>query len=134
MDQPARRDTQGRPARSSGRCSPDRGFGEQSARERRERINRLAALPAHLRLSQHHAERGCTSGRLTLNQPRRQLALLPEDSPSLAQRLPEFIERVPAATTRAPRWRKPAPLQPPFPKRRAYSVDRIIDEAFWPEG
>lgn len=103
-----------------------------SARERRELINRLAVLLTHLLKWQYQPERRCTSWRLTINEQRRQLALLLEDSPSLARRMPEFTERAYRNAARAA-LEQTGFLQSPFPAQCPYGTDAIMDEAVWPE-
>ena len=103
-----------------------------SARERRELINRLAVVLAHLLKWQYQPERRCTSWRLTINEQRRQLALLLEDSPSLAQRLPQFRDRAYRNGTRAA-LEETGFLKSPFPEQCAYGVEQIMDEGYWPE-
>jgi hypothetical protein len=102
-----------------------------SARERRELINRLAVLLAHLLKWQFQPERRCTSWRLTINEQRRQLALLLEDSPSLEQRLPEFLERAYRNGARAA-LEQTGFLKSPFPESCAYGIEQILDEDFMP--
>jgi hypothetical protein len=102
-----------------------------SARERRELINRLAVLLAHLLKWQFQPERRCTSWRLTINEQRRQLALLLEDSPSLAQRLPEFLERAYRNATRTA-LEETGFLKSPFPDSCAYGIEQVLDEDFLP--
>jgi len=103
-----------------------------SARERRELINRLAVLLAHLLKWQYQPERRCTSWRLTMNEQRRQLALILEDSPSLEKRLPEFLPRSYQNATSAA-LEETGFLKSPFPAKCAYSIDEIMDENYWPE-
>ncbi len=102
-----------------------------SARERRELINRLALLLAHLLKWQYQPERRCTSWRLTINEQRRQLALLLEDNPSLAKRLPEFLSRSYQYATRAA-LDETGFLKSPFPADCVYSIAEIMDEDYWP--
>ncbi len=102
-----------------------------SARERRELINRLAVLLAHLLKWQFQPERRCTGWRLTINEQRRQLVLLLEDSPSLARRLPEFLERAYRNGSRAA-LEETGFLKSPFPESCAYGVEQILDEDFMP--
>jgi hypothetical protein len=103
-----------------------------SARERRELINRLAVLLAHLLKWQFQPERRCTGWRLTINEQRRQLALLLEDSPSLARRLPEFLERAYRNGSHAA-LEETGFLKSPFPETCAYGIEQLLDEGFWPE-
>ena len=102
-----------------------------SARERRELINRLAVLLAHLLKWQYQPERRCTSWRLTINEQRRQLALLLDDNPSLATRIAEFIVRSYQNATRAA-LDETGFLKSPFPVSCPYSMEEIMDECFWP--
>jgi len=103
-----------------------------SARERRELINRLAVLLAHLLKWQYQPERRCTSWRLTINEQRRQLALLLEDSPSLAQRLPEFLPRAYDHAGRAA-LEATGFFKSPFPVHCPYRMADIMDEEYWPD-
>jgi hypothetical protein len=102
-----------------------------SARERRELINRLAVLLAHLLKWEYQPERRSTSWRLTINEQRRQLALLLEDSPSLRQRLPELLVRGYRNASRAA-MDETGFLKSPFPEHCAYSITEILDEDYWP--
>lgn len=102
-----------------------------SARERRELINRLSVLLAHLLKWQYQPERRCTSWRATINEQRRQLALLLEDSPSLARRLPEFLERAYRNAARAA-LDETGFLESPFPGSCAYGIEQILSEDFMP--
>ena len=102
-----------------------------SARERRELINRLAVLLAHLLKWEYQPDRRCTSWRLTINEQRRQLALLLDDSPSLAQRLPEFLPRGYQHASRAA-LEDTGFLKSPFPAQCPYQIADIMDEDYWP--
>ncbi|MBK1617963.1 hypothetical protein CKO42_05740 [Lamprobacter modestohalophilus] len=104
-----------------------------SARERRELINRLAVLLAHLLKWEYQPERRSISWRLTINEQRRQLALLLEDSPSLRQRLPELLVRSYRHATRAA-MEETGFLTSPFPEHCAYSISEILNEDYWPAG
>ncbi len=103
-----------------------------SARERRELINRLSVLLAHLLKWQYQPDRRCTSWRLTINEQRRQLALLLDDNPSLAKRISEFLPRSYQNATRAA-LDETGFLKSPFPMECAYAMTEIMDEGFWPE-
>lgn len=102
-----------------------------SARERRELINRLALLLAHLLKWEYQPDRRCTSWRLTINEQRRQLALLLDDSPSLAQRLPEFLPRSYEHASRAA-LEETGFIKSPFPVPCPYGIAQIMDERYWP--
>jgi len=101
------------------------------ARDRRELINRLAVLLAHLLKWAYQPERRCTSWRLTINEQRRQLALILEDSPSLNARMPEFLIRAYRNGQRAA-LDETGFLQSPFPAECPYTLEQILDEQFWP--
>jgi hypothetical protein len=104
-----------------------------SARERRELINRLAVLLAHLLKWQFQPERRCTIWRLTINEQRRQLALLLEDSPSLERRLPELLERAYRNAAQAA-LEETGFITSPFPESCAHAIEQILDEDFMPAG
>ncbi|MDD5037364.1 MAG: DUF29 domain-containing protein [Methylococcaceae bacterium] len=104
-----------------------------SARERRELINRLALLLAHLLKWQYQPERRCTRWRLTINEQRRQLALILEDSPSLTRRLSEFLPRSYQNASRAA-MEETGFLESPFPANCGYDIAEILDENYWPDG
>jgi hypothetical protein len=101
------------------------------ARDRRELINRLAVLIAHLLKWQFQPERRSTSWRLTINEQRRQLALIMEDSPSLRVRLPEFLSRAYTHGMRAAVDETGLPTFP-FPAECPWDLSRLFDETFWP--
>lgn len=101
------------------------------ARERRELISRLAVLLAHLLKWRYQPERRSVSWRLTINEQRRQLALLLEDSPSLAIKLDDFLPRAYQHAARAA-LEQTGLLQSPFPPTCPYAAEQILDEAFWP--
>ena len=101
------------------------------ARDRREVINRLAVLLAHLLKWEYQPERRCASWRLTINEQRRQLALILEDSPSLNVRMPEFLARAYRNGQRAA-LDETGFLQSPFPADCPYDLNQILDEQFWP--
>lgn len=101
------------------------------ARERRELINRLALLLVHLLKWQYQPEHQCVSWRLTINEQRRQLALILEDSPSLNARMPEFLARAYQNGVRAA-LDETGFLKSPFPENCPYSLGQILDENYWP--
>ena len=102
------------------------------ARDRRELINRLAVLIAHLLTWQYQPERRSTSWRLTINEQRRQVALILEDSPSLRGRLPEFLARAYAHGTRAA-MDETGLASSPFPVECPYELTQLLDESYWPD-
>ena len=101
------------------------------ARERRELISRLAVLLAHLLKWQHQPERRSTSWRLTINEQRRQLALLLEESPSLGVKLDDFLPRAYHYAARTA-LEETGLLQSPFPPTCPYTAEQVLDEGFWP--
>lgn len=101
------------------------------ARDRRELINRLGVLLAHLLKWEFQPERRCTSWRLTINEQRRQLALILEESPSLHARLPEFLARAYRHGQQAA-LDETGLIQSPFPDECPYTLNQILDESFWP--
>jgi len=103
-----------------------------SARERRELINRLAVLLAHLLKWQYQRERRCTSWRLTINEQRRRLALLLDDSPSLRRRVSEFLPRAYDNAVRSA-LDEIGFYQSPFPETCPYPIEAILSEDYWPE-
>ncbi len=81
---------------------------------------------------QYHPYRRCTSWRLTINDQRRQLALLLDDNPSLANRISEFLPRSYQNATRAA-LDETGFLKSPFPMKCAYDIAVIMHEGYWPE-
>lgn len=67
-------------------------IASMGASERRELINRLAVLLAHLLKWQYQPSFRERSWQLTIKEQRRQLQRLLKDNPSLQAKLPEFIE------------------------------------------
>lgn len=102
------------------------------ARDRRELINRLAVLLAHLLKWEYQPERRCASWRLTINEQRRQLALILEDSPSLNAKMPEFLTRAYRNGQQAA-LEETGFLRSPFPVDCPYHMHQILDEQFWPD-
>lgn len=100
-------------------------------RERRELIDRLAALLVELLKWDYQPEHRCTSWRWTINEQRRQLTLLLDDSPSLAQRLPAFLPSGYEYASHAA-LEETGFLKSPFPATCAYAIAEIMDESFWP--
>ncbi len=71
-------------------------------RDRREVVSRLEVLLQHLLKSEYQAERTTVSWTETIDEQRRQLALLFEDSPSLRAQAVELIAKAyPAARKKA---------------------------------
>lgn len=102
------------------------------ARERRELINRLAVLLTHLLKWQYQPERRSRSWRLTVNEQRRQLELLLEDSPSLRAKLAEFLSRAYRSAVQSA-LEDTGLLKSPFPVDCPYTPEQVLDMDFWPE-
>jgi hypothetical protein len=100
--------------------------------ERRQLINRLAILIAHLLKGRHQPECRSISWRNTIEGQREDIAELLEDSPSLLAdmgtkiaRAYQKARRFAAADTGLDRG--------VFPENRPYSFEQIMDLSFWPE-
>jgi len=102
------------------------------ARDRRELINRLTLLLAHLLKWQYQPERRSTSWRLTINEQRRQLRLLLDDSPSLRARLDEFLSRAYGGGVQVA-LEETGFLQSPFPATCPYTAERVLNSDYWPD-
>jgi hypothetical protein len=102
------------------------------ARDRRELISRLAVLLAHLLKWQYQRELRSASWQRTIDEQRRQIELVLEDSPSLKARLEEFIARAYRDSVRAA-VRDTGFIDSPFPQVCPYSVEQILDTEFLPE-
>ena len=100
--------------------------------QQNELRSRLEVLIMHLLKWQWQPEHQSRSWRSTINVQRRDLDRLLDENPSLRSRLPDLL---PKAYRRACkdafdemgllRWR--------FPAESPYTIDQILDEAFWPE-
>lgn len=102
------------------------------ARERRELIGRLAVLLAHLLKWQYQPERRSRSWRPMVNEQRRQLELLLEDSPSLRANLADYQSRAYRNAVQAA-MEETGFIQSPFPVECPYSAEQVLDTDFWPE-
>ncbi|MDX1653570.1 MAG: DUF29 domain-containing protein [Candidatus Competibacteraceae bacterium] len=102
------------------------------ARERRELISRLAVLLAHLLKWQYQPERRSRSWRLTINEQRRQLELLLEDSPSLRANLTQYQSRAYRNAVQSA-LDETGFVQSPFPVQCPYTPDQTLDTGFWPQ-
>jgi hypothetical protein len=101
--------------------------------ERRELISRLTVLLTHLLKWQFQPDRRSLSWVHTINGQRRHIALLLEDSPSLARDIEIRIARayslaIGDAATETGISRKTFPLECPYDHRQ------IMDQEFWPNG
>lgn len=100
--------------------------------ERRELLNRLTRLIAHLLKWQYQPGRRSQSWINTIDEQRRQIEILLEDSPSLHRLLPEIL-------VRAYRYaRKDAAKETGlsiniFPAECLFPVEQILQEGFLPQ-
>ncbi len=99
--------------------------------EKRELINRLALLLQHLLKWEYQPECQGKSWRVTVSNNRKRLAALLIDNPSLTAKLPDAIEEAygyalgdASVETNLDESR--------FPDRCPWSVEQIMDPAFWP--
>ncbi len=101
------------------------------ASERRELVNRLAVLLAHLLKWQHQPSFRGRSWQLTLKEQRRQLQRLLQDNPSLHARLEEFIAE--AYLDSILLAAKETGLEESaFPLSCPYTRDNLLDADFYP--
>ena len=101
------------------------------ANERRELINRLAVLLAHLLKWEYQPNYRSRSWRLTIKEQRRQLERLLRDNPSLNARLSEFVTEafVDAVLLSA---RETGLEENAFPTVCPYGVENIMNPDFFP--
>jgi hypothetical protein len=102
------------------------------ATERRETINRLTVLVAHLLKWKFQPSRRGKSWRLTIEGQRMEVEEVLSMNPSLRPRLPEFFEQAyPRAILKAAQEtrldKRDFPAAPPF------TVVEALDPEFWPE-
>ena len=101
------------------------------ASERRELINRLAILLAHLLKWRYQPERRGNSWRLTIKIQRLDVAAVLRDNPSLRARLDAFIHDAYAkATLQAAR--EIGVEETLFPEVCPFTVEQILDD-HWPD-
>lgn len=103
------------------------------ASERRELINRLALLLAHLLKWQYQPNYRSRSWRLTIKEQRRQLERLLEDNPSLNARLGEFFPEayIDAVLLAA---RETGYEESVFPVECPYDRGAVMNAEFFPGG
>lgn len=101
------------------------------ASERRELINRLAVLLAHLLKWHYQPSFRGRSWQLTIKEQRRQLQRLLKDNPSLHARLEEFIADayVDAVLLAA---RETGLEESAFPAQYPYTPDDLLNPEFYP--
>lgn len=101
------------------------------AKERRELMNRLDVLIAHLLKWHYQPHQRSTSWDATIREQRRQIARALKLSPSLKSYLPEALADVyPDAVERA--MYETAIPDHLFPADCPYRLDQILDKAFYP--
>jgi hypothetical protein len=102
------------------------------ATERRETINRLAVLLAHLLKWKYQPERRGKSWRLTIESQRMEVEEILSMNPSLRPRLAEFFEqayvRAVVKAAKETRFDKRD-----FPEAPPFTVAEALDVDFWPE-
>lgn len=99
--------------------------------EKRELVNRLGVLLAHLLKWQFQPARRGNSWRLTLEEQRLRLREHLADNPSLAAKLDEVL---PVAYRLAHIEARRETGLDGFPETLPYAVDEILDDGFLPEG
>ena len=101
------------------------------ASERRELINRLAVLLAHLLKWHYQPSFRGRSWQLTIKEQRRQLQRLLKDNPSLHARLEEFIADayVDSVLLAA---RETGLEESDFPAQYPYDQEELLDSEFYP--
>lgn len=102
------------------------------ATERREVINRLGVLIAHLLKWRFQPSRRGNSWRLTIEIQRGEVEQVLEQNPSLRPRLPEFYAKAyPMAVLKAAKEtgldKRQFPTEPPF------TVEQVMDGEYWPD-
>ncbi len=100
--------------------------------EKRELVNRLAVLLAHLLKWQFQPGSRSNSWRLTVIEQRKRLAGHMKDNPSLKPMLPEAIETA-FDLARLTAQRETGLPEGIFPPTCPYSFDQIADEHYCPE-
>jgi len=101
------------------------------AKERRELMNRLDILLAHLLKWEHQPDHRTSSWDGTIREQRRQIAREIKLSPSLKPFLPEALAEVyPDAVERA--GYETGLAEHLFPRGCPYSLEQILDKTFYP--
>lgn len=102
------------------------------ASDRRELMSRLTVLLSHLLKWQYQPERRGTSWRLTIAEQRRSIERLLEDSPSLRQRIPEFLDSE-YADARDSAMYETQLSKSVFPAQCPYTPEQVMAKDFWPD-
>ncbi|MGA9865397.1 MAG: DUF29 domain-containing protein [Acetobacteraceae bacterium] len=100
--------------------------------EKRELVNRLAVLLAHLLKWQFQPGLRSTSWRLTIIEQRKRLARHLIDNPSLKPSLPEALADA-YDLARLTAQRETGLLDNTFPPTCPFSFEQAADEQFWPD-
>ncbi|MDD4960555.1 MAG: DUF29 domain-containing protein [Gallionella sp.] len=100
--------------------------------EKRELINRLAVLLAHMLKWRFQPERRTKSWRLTIEEQRRQVVRHMRDNPSLKSSLSEATEEAYGDAVIAAE-RETDLDRAAFPRVCPWSFEQITDGSFWPE-
>ncbi len=100
--------------------------------EKRELVNRLAVLLAHLLKWQYQPGRRGASWRLTIEEQRQRLAAHLGDNPSLKAALAESIAAA-YGLARLRAARQTGRARTDFPADCEWSFEQILDDGFWPE-
>ena len=100
--------------------------------EKRELLNRLAVLLAHLLKWRYQSQRRGRSWALTIKEQRLEARAELEDNPGLKPRLPEAFHRAYArACLQAAKETRLE--ESSFPKSCPWTVEQVLDDEFWPE-
>ena len=102
------------------------------ASERRELVNRLAILLAHLLKWRHQPQRRGNGWRLTIKIRRLDVAAVLRQNPSLQTRLPEFRNEAYAkAVLQAAR--ETGLDETVFPDGCPFAIEQALDDDYWPD-
>jgi hypothetical protein len=99
--------------------------------EKRELVNRLTVLLAHLLKWQHQPERRGASWEVTITNQRIDLTTHIEDNPSLQSKMPEAIADA-YRKARGEAYAETGLDRNAFPQTCPWSFEQMIDEGFWP--
>ncbi len=100
--------------------------------EKRELINRMVVLLTHLLKWQHQFLLRGNSWRRTINEQRRQIEMVLEESPSLAPSVPHVIARAYVDAVKAAS--DETGIKPgDFPGHCAYSQEQILTDFWFPD-
>ncbi|CAK0749448.1 conserved hypothetical protein [Gammaproteobacteria bacterium] len=103
-----------------------------SRSEQREFLNRLAVLLTHLLKWTFQPELRSNSWRYTIEEQRREVAEILEESPSLAYHATERLIRA-YDKARFSTSRQTGIARERFPRECPFTLEQTLDEAYWPE-